>query len=97
MFCQIAKNLYYRGGLIFVPPSTVTNSVAVYAEIELLYLQLRRHSLAPAGNIAYLKSRLADLAQSFVKTSVNSQSFLWLKVHFESAKQLKMNADIVLT
>ena len=80
-------------GLNFCVPLThrCTNSAAVFAEIELLYLQLRRHSLAPAGNIAYLK------AQSFVNTSVDSQSFLWQKVHFESANQLKMNTDIVLT
>ena len=64
-----------------------TNSAAVFAEIELLYLQLRKHSLASAGNIAYLKVRPADLAQFFVNTSVDSQSFLWQKVHFESTKQ----------
>ena len=38
-----------------------------------------------------------DLAQSFVIFTVDSQSFLWQKVHFESSKQLKMNTDIVLT
>ena len=37
------------------------------------------------------------MAQSFVNTTVDSQSFLWQKVHFESVKQLKMNTDIVLT
>ena len=55
-------------GLNFcVPPQRGTNSAAVFAEIKLLYLQLKRHSLAPAGNIVYLKARMADLAQSFVK------------------------------
>ena len=88
-FYQIVKNLYYRGSLIFVFPRG-TNSADVFTEIELLYLQLKRHFLAPTANIAYLKARLADLAQT-------SQSFLWQKVHFESAKQLKMNNDIVLT
>ena len=86
-----------RGLNFCVPPPCGTYSAAVFAEIELLYLQLRRHSLAPAGNIAYLKVRLADLAQSFVNTSVDFQSFSWQKLHFESAKQLKMNTDIVLT
>ena len=79
------------------PPPCCTNSAAVFAEIDSLYLQLRRHSLAPASNIAYLKASLADLDQSFINTSVDSQSFLWQKVHFESAKQLKMNTDIILT
>ena len=82
-------------GLNFCVPSRGTNSADVFAEIELLYVQ--RHSLAPAANIAYLKARLADLAQTFAHTTVDSQSFLWQKVHFESAKQLKMNNDIVLT
>ena len=40
---------------------------------------------------------MADLAQSFVYTSVDSHSFLWQKVDFESAKQLKINTDIVLS
>ena len=77
-------------------PTRGTNSGAVFAKIEFLYLQLKRYSLAPAGNIAYLKARLADLAQSFVKTPQSTQSFLWQKMHFELAKQLKMNTDIVL-
>ena len=58
-----------------MPPPRCTSSAAVFAEIELLYLQLRRHSLAPSGNIAYLKARLTDLAQSFVNTSVDCHSF----------------------
>ena len=77
-------------GLNFCPPP---NSADVFTEMEFLYVQLKRHSLAPAANIAYLKARLADLAQTFANTTVNSQSFLWQKVHFESAKQLKMNND----
>ena len=91
------KFILSRGLNSFVPPRLSTSSAAVFAEIELLYLQLRRHSLAPSGNIAYLKAGLADLTQSFVNTSVDSHSFLWQKVHFESAKQPKMNSDIVLT
>ena len=51
--------------------------------------------MAPDANIAYLKARQAYL--TFVITAGDSQSFLWQKVHFESAKQLKMNNDIVLT
>ena len=72
------------------------NSADVFAEIELLYVQLKRHSLAATANIAYLKARLADLAQTF-NTTVDSQSFLWQRMHFKSAKQLKMNNDVVLT
>ena len=74
-----------------------TNSADVFAKIESLYVKLKRHSLAPAANIAYLNVCLADLAQTFVNTTVDSQSFLWQEVHFESAKQLKINNDIVLT
>ena len=91
------KFVLSRGPNFCVSPPPGTNLAAVFAEIELLYLQLRRHSLVPAGNIAYLKAGLANLAQFFVNTSVNSQSFLWQKVHSESSKQLKMNTDIVLT
>ena len=91
------KFVLSRGSNFCVPPHCGTNSAAVFAEMELLYLQLRRHSLAPAGNVAYLKSCLADLAQSFVNNSVDSQGFLWQKVHFETAKQLKMNTNIILT
>ena len=71
------KKFLLSRGLNFCVPLPGTNSAAVFAKIELLYLQLRRHSLAPAGNISYLKARLADLAQSFVNTSVDSQTFLW--------------------
>ena len=79
------------------PTHRCINSADVFAEIELLYAQLRRHSLAATANIAYLKARLADLAQTFVNTTVDSQSFLWQRMHFESAKQLKMNNDVVIT
>ena len=40
------------------------NSATVFAEFELLYLQLRKHSPAPSCNIAYLKARLADLVNT---------------------------------
>ena len=53
--------------------------------------------MAPAAIVAYLKARLAVLAQTFSNTTVDSQSFLWQRLHFEPAKQLKMNNDIVLT
>ena len=62
-------------GLNFCISPPGTNSASVFAEIELLYMQLNRHSLAPAGNITYLKAPLADLAQSFINTTVDSQSF----------------------
>ena len=55
-----------------------------------------RHSLAATANIAYLKARLADMAQTFANTTVDSQGFLWQRMHFESAEQLKMN-NVVLT
>ena len=37
------------------------------------------------------------MAQTFSYTTVDSQNFLWQSLHFESAKQLKMNNDIVLS
>ena len=73
------------------------NSAEVFAEIEMLYVQLKRHSLVPTTNVAYLKARLTDLVQTFANTTVDSQSFLWQRMHFESAKQLKINNDVVLT
>ena len=96
------KFVLSRGPNFCVPPTRSTSSAAVFAETELLYLQLWRHSLAPSGNIANLKVRFADLFQSFVNTSVDSHCFfflwgLWQRVHLESAKQLKMNIDIVVT
>ena len=63
----------------------------------MLYVQLKKHSLAATANVTYLKACLADLAQTFTNTTVDSQSFLWRRMHFESAKQLKMNNDVVLT
>ena len=68
----------------------------LFAEFE-LYLQLKKHSPASSCNVAYLKAILADLAQCFVNTPVNSHRFLWQKIHFESAKQLRQNTDILLT
>ena len=50
--------------------------------IWLMNLLRLRHSLALATDIAYLKARLADLAKTLANTMVNSQSFLWKKVHF---------------
>ena len=79
------------------PTPRCINSAEVFAEIEMLYVQLKKNSLAAAANVVYLKVRLADLAQTFSNTTVDSQSFLWQKMHLESAKQLKMNNDIVLT
>ena len=78
------------------PPPRSINSAEVFAEIEMLYVQLKKHSIAAAANVDYLKTRLADLAPTFSNTTVDSQSFLWQRMHFESAKQLKRN-DIVLT
>ena len=98
MFCQIVKNWSYRGGLYFcVFPFRGINLASAFAEFEILYLQLKKHSPAPSCNIAYLKARLADLTQYFVNIPVDSHRFLCQKIHFESAKQLRQNADILLT
>ena len=97
MFCLIEKLVLSRGLSFCVPPPRSTNSAAVFAEFELFFFQLRWHSPAPSCNIVYLKARLADLTQFFVNTPVDSHRFLWQKIHFESAKQLKMNTYIILT
>ena len=47
--------------------------------------------------MSYLKTRLADLANGFVNATVNSSGFLWQKNHFEVAKCLKPNSDILLS
>ena len=73
------------------------NLAEVFAEIEMLYVQLKRHSFAATANIAYLKACLANLAQTFANTTVDSQGFLWQRMHIESAKQQKMNNNIVLS
>ena len=69
----------------------------MFAEFELLHLQLKKHSPAPSCYIAYLKTHLADLAQGFVNTPIDSHRFLWQKIHFESAKHFRQNTDILLT
>ena len=56
-----------------------------------------KHSPVSRSNVTYLKARLADLAQRFVNTPVDSSRFLWQKSHFESTKQLRRNADIPFT
>ena len=96
MFYQRVKSLCFQGAKLLCSPRCI-NSAEVFTETEMLYVQLKRHSLAATANIAYLKARLADLAQIFANTTVDSQSFLWQRMHFESAKQLKMNNDAVLT
>ena len=97
MFCLTEKLVLSSGFNCWVPPPRGINSVAVFAEFELLYLHLRRHSLPPSCNIAYLKAYLTDLAQSFVNIPVDSHYFLWQKIHFESAKQFTRNTEILLT
>ena len=56
-----------------------------------------KNSPASSCNVAYLKARLADLAQCFVDTPVDTHRFLWQNIHFESAKQLRQNTDVFLT
>ena len=48
-------------------------------------------------NLSHLKTRLADLANGLINTTVNSNGFLWQKNHFEVAKCLKQNSDILIT
>ncbi len=49
--CFVNEKLVLPRGLNFCVPFRGTNSADVFAEIE-LYVQLKRHSLAPAANIA---------------------------------------------
>ena len=44
-----------------------------------------------------MKTRLADLANELINTTVNFNVFLWQKNHFEVAKYLKRNFDILIT
>ena len=71
------------------PPPRCINSADAFAEIELLYVHLKRHSLVASANILYLKAHLADLAQTFANTTVDSQRFLWQEMNFESGKTTK--------
>ena len=48
-------------------------------------------------NLSYLKTRLADLANGLINTTVNSNRFWWQKNDFEVAKCLKRNSDILTT
>ena len=47
-------------------------------------------------NFSNFKTRLADLANGLINTTVNSNGFLWQKNHFEVAKCLKRNSDILI-
>ena len=44
-----------------------------------------------------MKTRLADLANRLINTTVNSYGFLWQKNHFKVAKCLNRNSDILIT
>ena len=44
-----------------------------------------------------MKTRLANLANGLINTTHNSSGFLWQKNHFDVAKCLKQNSDILLT
>ena len=66
------EKLVLSRGLSFCVPPPCINSASVFAELELLYLQLMKHSPASSCNVAYLKAHLADLAQCFVNTPVDS-------------------------
>ena len=48
-------------------------------------------------NLSYLKTRLSDLANGLINTTVISSGFLWYKNHFEVGKCLKWNSDILIT
>ena len=48
-------------------------------------------------NLSFLKTLLANLANWLIDTMVVSSGFLWQKNHFEVAKCLKWNSDILIT
>ena len=79
------------------PPSCNIDSVMVFSEFELLFLQLLKLTSVSQQNLSYLKTCLADLANEFINTLVNSIGFLWQKNHFEVAKCLKRNSNILFT
>ena len=72
------------------------DSVTIFSEFELLFSQLLKLSPVSQQNLSYLKNHLADLANELMNTMVNSNGFLWQKNHFEVAKCLKRNSDILI-
>ena len=73
------------------------DSVMIFSECELLFSQLLNYSPVSQQNLSYLKTLLADLANGLINTTANSNGFLWQKNHFEVAKCLKWNSDILIT
>ena len=80
-----------------VPLSRKIDSFMIFSELELLFLQLLKLSLVSQRNLSYLKTRLADLTNGLINTTVNSSGFFRQKNHFEVAKCLKWNSNILLT
>ena len=96
--CEIAKNWFCQEDWIFVSPTSRNiDSVPIFSDFELLFLQLLKLSLVSQQNLSYLKTCLTDLANRLINTMVNSSGFLRQKNHFEVAKCLKLNSDILLT
>ena len=73
------------------------DSFTIFSKFELLFSQLLKLFPVSLQHLSYLKSHLADLANGLIDTTVNSNGFLWQKNHFEVAKCLKRNSDILIT
>ena len=80
------KNLFCREDWVFVTRSSQNiDSVTIFSEFELLFSQLLKLSSVSQQNLFYLKTRLADLANELIYTTVNSNGLLWQKNHFKVA------------
>ena len=75
-----------------IRPSYKINSVTIFSEFELLFLQLLKFSPVSQPSSTNLKTRLADLAHGFANTTVDAKRFLWQRNHFEVANGLKRNS-----
>ena len=93
------EKLVLSSGLNFCAPTSSRNidSVTIFSDFDLLIFQLLNLSPVSQLNMSYLKTRLVDLPNELINTTVNSNGFLWQKNHFEVAKFLKRNSDILIT
>ena len=72
MSCWIVKNSFCREDWIFVSnPSRNIDSVTIFSEFELLFLQLLKLSPVSQQNLSYLD----ELANWLINTAVNSSGF----------------------
>ena len=69
----------------------------IFSKFEFLFSQLLKFSPVSQQNLSYLKPHLTDLANRLINTTVYSNGFLWQKNHFEVAKCLNRNSDILIT